>query len=400
MRGEQATYSTGDMLKLINTAATNLILKKKKVALEGKLYKQQEERRYTLELIARARKKISELDPELRKAEEKAREIRERYSLLKSEHQVLEIELERLRETARKSALLKKRSAEVAALQDKVTALQGKYDLRSPAYLSLKRRHEELTDKKRAAEAAAEALGQNLTSLTSLRAQLIAGISDFDLAGHLETLRRDISVVGDSLGQSAYPEALEAELGLLISCQRCFKKVEELSRSLVEADPEVISMLAGADKLKTSGLLPAMSADLGRHAAVFAEYLQRAVGSLTEQKLAITVEIQTAEEKCRQMQGDLARAEEALKNEQEFRAQAQAGLRGLEAERDVQAAEMERTRKAAETVQVTMELNTALAKSLRGSNEYLTRINQRLENQFGEYKEAFEKVARLVREGA
>jgi septation ring formation regulator EzrA len=159
-------------------------------------------------------------------------------------------------------------------------------------------------------------------------------------------------------------------------------------------------MLAGSDKLKTSGLLPAMREDIRKQAAVFSAYVQRASGSLAERKLAVTADIQAAEEKCGHIQADIDRAGDAIRKEQEFRAHAQERLKGLESDRTAQTAEMERTRQEAERVQVTMEINTALAGSIGASNAYLKNMNQRLEKQFEEHKQAFARVARLLRKEA
>lgn len=396
MKEEQVTYTTDDMLKLINTAATNLILKKKKAALEGKIRKQMEEREYTQELIARAKKMISELDPELRKAEDRAREARELFSLLKVEHSALEIELERLRDITRKAALLKERTAEAATLREKVAALQEQSDLIRPAYTSKRTRKEELENNKQSSMAVMRALSEKLASLTALREQLIARISDFDLAGYLETLRRDIS----ALGRKTYSGSLEEELLLLNNCLRCFRKVKDLSMRLEEVSPEVRGMFAGADKLKESGLLSVMSEEIKKHAAGFAAYARGELSGLEERKLDITAEIQSTAEKLEHMQADINRSEKAIINEQEFSAHSQERLKELEYERAAEAAELERIKKEAERVHLTIEVNRAFAESLGPSNEYMRNSNRRMEVLLEEYKRAFEKVARVIREEA
>lgn len=396
MKEEQVTYTTDDMLKLINTAATNLILKKKKAALEGKIRKQMEEREYTQELIARAKKMISELDPELRKAEDRAGEARELFSLLKVEHSALEIELERLRDITRKAALLKERTAEAATLREKVAALQEQSDLIRPAYTSKKTRKEELENNKQSSVAVMRELSEKLASLTALREQLIARISDFDLAGYLETLRRDIS----ALGRKTYSGSLEEELLLLNNCLRCFRKVKDLSMRLEEVSPEVRGMFAGADKLKESGLLSVMSEEIKKHAAGFAAYARGELSGLEERKLDITAEIQSTAEKLEHMQADINRSEKAIINEQEFSAHSQERLKELEYERAAEAAELERIKKEAERVHLTIEVNRAFAESLGPSNEYMRNSNRRMEVLLEEYKRAFEKVARVIREEA
>lgn len=396
MKEEQVTYTTDDMLKLINTAATNLILKKKKAALEGKIRKQMEEREYTQELIARAKKMISELDPELRKAEDRAREARELFSLLKVEHSALEIELERLRDITRKAALLKERTAEAATLREKVAALQEQSDLIRPAYTSKRTRKEELENNKQSSVAVMRELSEKLASLTALREQLIARISDFDLAGYLETLRRDIS----ALGRKTYSGSLEEELLLLNNCLRCFRKVKDLSMRLEEVSPEVRGMFAGADKLKESGLLSVMSEEIKKHAAGFAAYARGELSGLEERKLDITAEIQSTAEKLEHMQADINRSEKAIINEQEFSAHSQERLKELEYERAAEAAELERIKKEAERVHLTIEVNRAFAESLGPSNEYMRNSNRRMEVLLEEYKRAFEKVARVIREEA
>lgn len=400
MKEEQVTYTTDDMLKLINTAATNLILKKKKAALEGKIRKQMEEREYTQELIARAKKMISELDPELRKAEDRAREARELFSLLKVEHSALEIELERLRDITRKAALLKERTAEAATLREKVAALQEQSDLIRPAYTSKRTRKEELENNKQSSMAVMRALSEKLASLTALREQLIARISDFDLAGYLETLHRDISALGDRLGRKTYSGSLEEELLLLNNCLRCFRKVKDLSMRLEEVSPEVRGMFSGADKLKESGLLSVMSEEIKKHAAGFAAYARGELSGLEERKLDITAEIQSTAEKLEHMQADINRSEKAIINEQEFSAHSQERLKELEYERAAEAAELERIKKEAERVHLTIEVNRAFAESLGPSNEYMRNSNRRMEVLLEEYKRAFEKVARVIREEA
>src|SRR5208283_379385 len=172
MKEEQMTYSTGDMLKLINTAATNLLLKEKKVSLEARIRKQREELEYTRELLGRARKKVAELAPEIMEAEERALESRERFALLKAQLDTLQNERARLREVEKKAPLLKQMSTEIQALSQNINILQDRYDsLRSVCNGKMARK-EEIEPKRRAMMSDLQAKKEKLAYLINENEQI------------------------------------------------------------------------------------------------------------------------------------------------------------------------------------------------------------------------------------
>jgi chromosome segregation ATPase len=400
MKEEQVTYSTGDMLKLINTAATNLLLKKNKVSLEAKILRQQEERNYTMELLSRARKKVEELDPELRKAEESVRVSRELFALLKAQRDALKDEADRLREIERKTALFKQVTAEAITLRERVDSLQAHNDRVRSAYIGEKAHRDDLENKKSRAVSAMHELREKLSSLTADREQLIARFSRFDLSGHLKTLREETSALGDLLSGKVDSMSLKEKLISLIDCLRCFREVDDLYSLAEEAGTEESKALSGIDTIKETSLLSGIREEMKKHIAAFAAFMQQEQYRLEERKRAIEGEIDFVGEELEGMKTGLPLLEEAIRSEQGFRDKSHVLMKELEDERVAKTAELKRIQSEAERFEAIRVINNIFTVSLNSSNEYIRNINKRLGALLEEYKRAFGETTRVIREEA
>jgi chromosome segregation ATPase len=397
MKEEQATYSTGDMLKLINTAATNLVMKKQKVSLEAQVRRQREECDYTRELLGRAQKKIAELDPELREAEERAREAREASAALEAEREALKKERDRLRELQRKAALLERKTAEAAALRGSVAALKEKFDRARSVLdgkLALKG---ELGHKRRASESAAQELKDRLASLRTGQEKLIGRLAAFDLTGYLELLRGESGALADRVRDKGDLSAPDGGLSLVVACLQSARKVDDLYRIVEEASPEQRSAIAGFEAIKSGGLLAGLREEMRGLVAELAAWTRREVAGLKERQGLLAAEVASGEDTAGRLKADLASGEEALRSEQAFRDSSRAQLEQLASGLSAQTAELERVRKTAERVQMTIETDRAFVEALKPTNDALLAVNKKLRTLFDEYRRAFEPVARACK---
>lgn len=404
MKEEQVTYSKDDMLKLINTAGTNLVMKKRKVSIEGHIRKLTEERDYTLELVTRYRKRAGELDPELRKAEESARESRELFTLLKAQRDAQKNELDRLREIAKKESLLQQKTSAVKTLREAVSAIQEQHARLQQAYALKQKQKGELEGNKNSVISALKGLKEKLDSLPTVREQIIKRIAGFDFAGYLETIRTEASAL-DSRFSGPLQLSLEDELAFLPGILQCSLKVENLYRLVSEANPDQqegltpeVGVLKGFNKARDTELLANIRKGLNKHLADLAAHARKELYGLEERKRVSETKIQTTEEELKRLKSDLQNAVETLNSEREFRERSKEQLKGLENQLAAQKIELEQMKKKAEMVQLTIDFNKLFAQSLGPSKEYLNTINRRQNASLEEYKRSFDSVARVLRE--
>ncbi|MBF0558776.1 MAG: hypothetical protein HQL08_08350 [Nitrospirae bacterium] len=393
MKEEQATYSTGDMLKLINTAATNLLLKEKKVSLEARIRKQREELEYTGELLARARKKVADLAPEILEAEERTRESREHFALLKAQRDGLNNELERLREIERKAPLLQQMSAEVTALLGNVAKQQDRYDrLRSVCDGKIVRK-EELEFKKRHVMSDLQASKERLALLRTENEHLTCRLSGICGVGYLEKLRADGVSVGEALVErvrgiddSEFPTSLIAFL-------QNARRVDAICRAVDGINNEAYSSPSDFKAIRDAGILSGMKEDINRQADEFLAIERRKVQDLHKRKSIID----GAEERLELLKKDDARIEDELRSEKEFGVRSQSLIKELDSELTAQAVELERVKKEAERLLTIKEFAGTLTAAIEPSIEYMRNINSRLRFQIEDYKRAFYGVAKVLK---
>lgn len=395
MREEQATYSTGDMLKLINTAATNLVLKKKKVSIEGHIRKLTEERDYTLELVTRARKKVEELDPELREAEARARESLKLFTLLKAECEARRKELERLLEIKRKAALLQQLTGEVTVLREDIASLQNSYSDLQPVCDERKARKKELEQER----LGLMALKDELEDLRTAQKLLFAGLADICTLGNLDMLVRHLDMTAELL----YSEILTGDIVLSVNLFPFL----DYARQIYEIDKKIDAAIKGEHigrgrtelfAIRDAGVISHIKGEIEVQAAKFRKLAELRIHKMEEQKGLLMGELEAARQRHEKLEKDKARLKEELSSEQKAGISLQALSKELEAERAAQAAELEQIKKKAETIDATIELNKLFAEALGPVKEYMENINRRLTESLEEYKRAFESVAWVVRE--
>lgn len=393
MKEEQATYSTGDILKLISTAATNLLVKEKKVSLEARIRKQRKDMEYTRELLARARKKVAELAPEILEAEERARVSRERFALLKTQHDALKNELERLRETERKSPLLQKMTAEVTALRESVAVLQERYDCLRSVLDGKMMYKEELEHKRRDATTDLQLSSIALAALRTEHEQLTLRLSGFSPVAYLDKLHAEEVSLGETLVERVRGNDDSEFPTLLIAFLQNAWRVDLICRGIEAMNHEAHSSLSDFKAIMDSGILSGMKGEINRQADEFLSVERRKVHGLEKRKSVID----SAEERLGRLKKDDAAIEEEIRIEQEFRDRSQALLNELDNERAAQASELERIKIEAERVLSAEEFSKTFISAIGPSIEYMRNINMRLSALIEDYKRAFYGVARVLK---
>ncbi len=393
MKEEQMTYSTGDMLKLISTAATNLLLKEKKVSLEARIRKQREELEHTREFLTRARKRVAELAPEIMKAEESARESRERFTLLKTQLDVLKNERERLREIEKKAPLLQKMSAEIPALHENVDVLQDRYDrLRSVLNLANARK-EGIETKRSEVMGDLQARKDKLACLIDENKQLTLRLSGICSVGYVKKFHAEEISLGETLGKlDRGSEDSEFPTSLIPFLQNA-RRVEVICRGIEEMNQEGDSRLSDFKTINDSGILKDMQEDINRQAGEFLAVERRKVQGLEKRKSVID----TAEDTLKRLKSDYFSLEEELRTEQEFEKRSKALLRELDNELTAQRAELERIKKEVETIRKDKRFTEIFTVAIGPSSEYLRNINKKLSALMEDYKRAFYGVAKVLK---
>ena len=393
MKEEQMTYSTVDMLKLINTAATNLLMKEKKVSLEARIRKQREELEHTREFLARARKRVEELAPEIMKAEDSAGESRERFTLLKAQLDVLKNVRERLREIEKKAPLLQKMSAEIPALRESVDVLQNKYDrLRSVCNVGNARK-EGIETKRREVMGDLQTRKAKLAGLINENKQLTSRLSGVCSMGYVEKFHAEGVSLGETLGKlDSGSEDSEFPTSLIPFLQNA-RRVDVICRGIEEMNNAENSLLSDFKTIDDSGILNDMQEDINRQAGEFLAVERRKVQELEKRKSVVD----TAEERLARLKNDDVMLEEELRSEQEFEKRSKTLLKELDNEFTAQGAELERIKKEAERVRTAKRFTEIFTVAIGPSNEYLRNINKKLSALIEDYKRAFYGVAKVLK---
>ncbi|MBF0328598.1 MAG: hypothetical protein HQL10_05535 [Nitrospirae bacterium] len=397
MKQEQTSYSTSDMLKLINTAAGNLVLRKSKVSLEAQIRRQQAECDYTRELLTRARKMVSGLDPEIVAAEKRARESKERLMLLKSEREALAKELEGLRAVARKVEMLKQITGKAATLRESVEALQKSHDHALSLQKEKRVLKEEISRESNKAVAAVQELKGKIGAVRASQDRIIARLSGFDISSYIAKIQKDVDDMAARLQSKSDAMSVEEEINLLVACLQQARKTDDISRIFEETSAEEMKMFADFAKIKESGVLSSIKAEIKRMIASFDSSVRKELSSLEERKHLLDSKLEITEERLSGLKAGMAQTEQEIKSEQEFRARSQATINKLEEDSKTQAAELDRLKKEEERVHLEMEFNKVFITSVGPSIEYLKNMNKKLSSVFEGCKAASNKLAGAVK---
>jgi len=400
MKEEKSTNTQDSMLKLINVAAFNLVLRKNKVSLESEIRKKKEDIKHTREFLEIVPKKAAELEPELMETERSVGESSGQFILLKEQKAALKKEIERLREIERKSALLQQRRAEVRALRKVVSELQDRYDRISPEYRVKLSKREELDEELRVRRSLVQKLKDENASLHDKHELLVSRISGLDFSGYLDDLGRKIGELDNRLKDISKLETIESEPAFLMSYLDCSRKVNILHASFDEPVPDDLKALAQFNKIKDAGAVSQMRAGVGGMANKFISLLRGRIHELEKRKaeLDVEVETETLSGNMARLKADIARVDDALRQEQEFMQSYKRHEKELENERAAKEAELEHTKKEAQRAPLEKEINRKLAESIESANEYLMDICKRQNVIVNEYKRAFDKAAMVIEE--
>lgn len=397
MNEKETTYSTGEMMKLINTAATNLLLKEKKVSLEARIRRQREELQYIRELLESAQKKVAELDPEILELEERASKSRQDLALLKTHRDGMKNELEELRGIERKEPLLQRRRAELAAIHESVAEMQERCDsVRSMAGRKAAR-IEELEYKKHGVMKDFQELKEKLKALNGAGEQLFLRLAGFDLSGYLERLRTEVGTLDDRLHDKINSSSPEEDIDLLIDFLRCAGQVVDFYRIMEEAGIEEGLVFTGFNEIKNSGIHASMKVAIKQQIAEFASCARNETLVLEKRKIVIDAAVESAEERIAQIRKDAAGIEEEIRNEQGIRDYSQQSLEKLDQERAAQEAELEHITKEAERLMKLKDFNKTFTTALAPSNEYLRNINNKLNALIEDYKKALYPALKVIK---
>jgi chromosome segregation ATPase len=392
MNKEQVSYSTSDMLKLINTAGKNLLLKNKKVTLEAQIRRQRQERDYKMDVLTAARKKFQDLAPELPKAEELTREARKTSASLQTEHEALKNELDKLLDLQRRQPMLQPMTVEIETLKEGIASMQKMHEAQSRSLIDIRKKAQNIEQIRNRKKSDLQASKEKLEAMNARHEQLNASLSDVSIATNLEGLLAEEESSGKEL--MAWLSSNEiAEIPLpLISFLQSAKKVYDIDRLIKQVSPQESGRIADLSKVNESGMLSGMFEEINRQVTEFSLFEKRRSEGLQERRDAVVARFDAARDKLDHLKADMDRMQAELTREHEFRERSHALIREHEDELRAQTVELERVKKEAERVVAVMESGKVFVEAIAPSIRYVEDINKKLGAVLENYKSAFYAV--------
>jgi|GEM_PF-6793592 len=392
MKKPQQTYSTVEMLKLINNAGMNLMLRKKKIALESKIERQKEERDYLKEILSGLKSKLSELDPEFKEAQSRLNELEKTHNTLKSQWEDLQREIDKKLEIQKKLESFNVKKTELSNLSRNLSYLESTCNDLKVQRDRLSGEHSLLFQSKNDSLRALQTLKEELFANEKHQQSLINQISGFDIEGYIGNLMDKVAELEDNFKQNRYKQSIKDELNNISSILFYERKADEIAKILDNVSKTELDLLNGFKKIKDAGSISQIIQRLNiLMDNLVSEYKQETTNLLTE-KEAQQKELNSLKEQIGLLEKSIQEKQQQIKVERDFKENSLTQIKGLETEIQNRQKELEDLKVEAQRLAVNIEINKSFAELLEQLNDSLMKSNKRLLSSLQEYKEAYERL--------
>ncbi len=382
---KETKKTTDELLRLINVAAKNLVLKDRKVSLGARIKRQQEENAYLRDLVTAASKKVAALAPELIEAEKNAHEAKQRYENLRIEQEELFSRLQSLRELQRRAEEIKTKAAEAERLRESLNLISRRYDGLRAQYDEASALKAEILGRLSAIQSDIDAQKAQLSKLNTEQEALLREVSGSKIMQYIHALSKDIEA--SLSATTAYLSSSEeltfpTELPPLIQAYGRLEGLADLIGTMVAegiAPPDFDQQGAMATISRYKTKVTTLFADLLNHERSRLE-------SLTSKKAEIEGEAESLRATIEKMRIDLSRVEAEINSEQSFRDQSQTMIKDLTEQIRASKAELDRLRREADEVSANIEFAEVFVEFLTPMVSQLRKVNSELNILMDDYR--------------
>ncbi|MBF0566856.1 MAG: hypothetical protein HQK89_16650 [Nitrospirae bacterium] len=379
MPDENVTYTKEDLVKIINAAGSNLILKRKKISIESAIQNKLTEIEYKKEILSRFEKKAEELLVNCKAALEKSEFSGHLLANHTNIRDNVRKELDRMLEIEKKFALIGKRDEEIAVVIDTVEKLERRLLELRPKY------NERIAEKERVETAirqnqhSVDSLKESVTALSAKKEELSYLIPHYDGIDDLAT------------------KQFEAE-GDIVEIKN---RIDTIASELRTMESELPTLKERADVLKTEkATLNEKKASLEESISDIGELKDKAslvsdVNALNKRREAGKSDIAESLRLIGALKIDMSQIETSIDDEENFIGhfeEINKTLQTKKAELDEVVAELAKA-------EVKKEANQSVLEILLQITEYVKNINNALDTVTKEYRESYKSLVDTVAEG-
>lgn len=396
MNEEKTTYTREDLLSLINATAWGLAMKKRKVSLESEVRTQKEEIAYIQELAARAQKKVDQMNPEVREAEQHARETRQRLEEAKGRYQSLQEHVSRMKMI--ETALVQKTGVGKETIERYIGELEEEHFRLTGEAEEKRARSDALDHELNDRLALKKKLGEEIPGFQENRRALVSKLHDLDMPGYFDGLRAAVSELGNTMSNQAALRETVRNAAFVLSFLETTLKIREMTAktgNLSSRELKEFADVAGVDDPRGSviGLMSAVEKIAGKYAVLVGEHIQ----DLEARKNRREKEAESLADRIVLLETEIAAVEKAIQGENAFREIYDE--QALTGQRDALAAEREQLKRevtnAPFDTNVSVKVTTALEQQVASLRESVQKQSTVLDM----YRNASEKISGVLREG-
>ncbi len=400
MKKQGQGYSTKEMLRIINNAGMNLLVRKKKTTLESKIERQKEERDYLQDILTGLQMKLSELDPEFKEAQKRLNELQQNYHSLRAQWESLQSEIERLEDMQKKARELKDKTTELSMLLGEIYSLQTKQDIAKSEKESLLPKYQQLIQQKSASLNTLKSTKEQIIDLEKRQERLISEIAGFDIEGYIKGIKTKTEELEALFAGGAYDVSVKSEIDFINTVLIFMRAVDDIESVMGAASDEDLKLIKGLKQIKEDNTTKILKDKLDRVISGLYSKYSKEVESLNDTKQSQLKELSALKESVDRLQKLLSQKEQELKKETDFRDNSKAKIEELSRALNKKKQELEDAKVQIERLSVNIELSKAFAEVLEPINENLMKANKKLYSALDEYKGAYEKALAAIKSKA
>ncbi|MCX8070727.1 MAG: hypothetical protein N2738_09515 [Thermodesulfovibrionales bacterium] len=397
MKRQEQTYTTKEMLRLINNAGMNLLMRKRKTALESKIERQKEERDYLKDILSGLKIKLSDLDPEFKEAQKRLNELQQTHNSIKAQWESLQYEIDRLQEIQKKETELVVKIAELSRLLGERHKLELDRDGAKSQRDELLTYQQSLNQKKTDALQSLKTVKEDLYTRQRQEQSLIAEIANFDIEGYINKINAKVGELEETFKAGNYQSTLNTELDFITSLIISIRAIDDMHKVIEGASDDDLKLLKGMKQIKENGTTTKIKERLNNIFSELTRKYKEESESLLTTSQRQSKELSDLKASINELQQILNQKEQDIIKETDFRDNLKTNIERLTSELSNKKRELEDSKAELKRLSVNIEVSKAFAEALEPINEEIAKANKRLLDELIGFKEAYEKAGNRLR---